>query len=68
MKLTGQKTPAVFRRYNIVSDGNLREAAGVYGPYAGGCDRSALRRDKKHEDRFIGKHWLIRWHQALELL
>ena len=27
MKMTGHKTPAVFERYNIVSDGDLREAA-----------------------------------------
>ena len=27
MRLTGHKTPSVFQRYNIVSDGDLREAA-----------------------------------------
>ena len=27
MMMTGHKTPAVFQRYNIVSDGDLREAA-----------------------------------------
>ena len=27
MQLTGHKTPSVFQRYNIVSDGDLREAA-----------------------------------------
>jgi hypothetical protein len=27
MQMTGQKTPFVFQRYNIVSEGDLREAA-----------------------------------------
>jgi hypothetical protein len=27
MKMTGHKTPSVFQCYNIVSDGDLREAA-----------------------------------------
>jgi hypothetical protein len=27
MMMTGHKTPSVFLRYNIVSDGDLREAA-----------------------------------------
>ena len=27
MRMTGHKTPSVFARYNIVSDGDLREAA-----------------------------------------
>jgi len=27
MRLTGHKTPSVFARYNIVSDGDLRDAA-----------------------------------------
>ena len=27
MKLTGHKTPSVFQRYNIFSDGDLRTAA-----------------------------------------
>ena len=27
MTLTGHKTPSVFQRYNIVSDGDLRDAA-----------------------------------------
>jgi integrase len=27
MRMTGHKTPSVFQRYNIVSDGDLRDAA-----------------------------------------
>jgi site-specific recombinase XerD len=27
MQMTGHKTPSLFNRYNIVSDGDLRDAA-----------------------------------------
>jgi integrase len=43
MKMTGHKTPSVFQRYNIVSDGDLREAARKLDGAA-----SALPRAKSH--------------------
>lgn len=45
MQMTGHKTPSVFQRYNIVSDGDLREAAkkpdAVNGKWARGQLTSA---------------------------
>jgi hypothetical protein len=41
MRMTGHKTPSVFQRYNIVSDGDLREAA-VKLNQADSIPRSAL--------------------------
>ena len=35
MRMTGHKTPSVFQRYNIVSDGDLREAAQKLNQAAG---------------------------------
>ena len=37
MQLTGHKTRAVFERYNIVSSGDLRDAARRLDTYAGEC-------------------------------
>jgi hypothetical protein len=36
MQLTGHKTRSVFERYNIVSDGDLLEAARKLDQFAGG--------------------------------
>lgn len=35
LQLTGHKTRSVFKRYNVVSDGDLREAARRLGDGAG---------------------------------
>ena len=34
MQMTGHKTRAVFERYNIVSEGHLRDAAHPHDVYA----------------------------------
>jgi hypothetical protein len=39
MKLTGHKTRALFERYNIVSAGDLREAAQRLDRFAAGAAR-----------------------------
>ncbi|MDP3719866.1 MAG: tyrosine-type recombinase/integrase [Acidobacteriota bacterium] len=42
MKLTGHKTPSIFQRYNIVSDGDLRAAAMQLAGLTGSDRASAL--------------------------
>jgi hypothetical protein len=42
MNLTGHKTPSIFQRYNIVSDGDLREAAGKLDAAATSIRRTAM--------------------------
>jgi hypothetical protein len=41
MKLVGHKTEAVYRRYSIVSDTDLREAAGRLAEFYGGEGQAA---------------------------
>jgi hypothetical protein len=41
MKLTGPKTPSIFQRYNIVSDGDLRSAASQLSGLVGNVVASA---------------------------
>jgi hypothetical protein len=41
MKLTGHKTPSIFQRYNIVSDGDLRTAAAQLSGLTGAARQAA---------------------------
>ena len=42
MELTGHKTRSVFERYNIVSPGNLMEAANKLNQFHGGHNEKPL--------------------------
>ena len=52
MKITGHRTAAVYRRYTIVSDADLREASGrltvtIPGRATGRSDILAAREDRE---------------------
>jgi hypothetical protein len=60
MKLSGHKTRSVFDRYNVVSDGDLRDAARRLG-HTGGHTSPSVAVSRNANPQILSNFNAVRW-------